>query len=85
MHARRAGKPPAEARNGPWRRGGIDVAYGPSGSRTADLGVRPATLALAAAHDLMHSADEQLRSGHIEDAGRGMRVAPIKRHLPALP
>jgi len=55
-------------------RAGIDVSYGPSGSRIADLGVRPATLALAAAHDLMHSADEQLRSGHIEDAMRGYRA-----------
>jgi hypothetical protein len=31
-------------------RAAIEVAYGPSGSRTGDLGVRPAPLALAAAH-----------------------------------
>ena len=35
-------------------RAGIEVSYGPSGSRASDLGVRPASLALAAAHDLMH-------------------------------
>ncbi|HEY5947941.1 MAG TPA: hypothetical protein VIV40_20735, partial [Kofleriaceae bacterium] len=67
-------------------RAGIEVTYGPSGSRTADLGVRPATLALAAAHDLMHSADEQLRSGHIEEAMRGYRAllaagGPEQPHL----
>ncbi|NVB84455.1 MAG: tetratricopeptide repeat protein, partial [Kofleriaceae bacterium] len=52
----------------------IEVAYGPTGSRTGDLGVRPGPLALAAAHDLMHSADQQLRSGHVEDAMRGYRA-----------
>jgi tetratricopeptide (TPR) repeat protein len=67
-------------------RGAIEVAYGPSGSRTADLGVRPAALALAAAHDLMHSADEQLRSGHVEEAMRGYRAllaagGPEQPHL----
>ncbi len=67
-------------------RAAIEVSYGPSGSRTADLGVRPAALALAAAHDLMHSADEQLRSGHIEDAMRGYRAllaagGPEQPHL----
>ncbi|HUS27749.1 MAG TPA: hypothetical protein VMZ53_04555, partial [Kofleriaceae bacterium] len=55
-------------------RAAIDVAYGPSGSRTGDLGVRPAPLALAAAHDLMHSADQQLRTGHVEEAMRGYRA-----------
>ena len=55
-------------------RGSIEVAYGPTGSRTGDLGVRPASLQLAAAHDLMHSADSQLRSGHVEDAMRGYRA-----------
>jgi tetratricopeptide (TPR) repeat protein len=55
-------------------RAGIEVTYGPSGSRHADLGIRPAQLALAAAHDLMHSADHQLRSGHVEDAMRGYRA-----------
>lgn len=67
-------------------RAAIEVSYGPSGSRTVDLGVRPAALALAAAHDLMHSADEQLRSGHIEDAMRGYRAllaagGPEQPHL----
>ncbi|MBV8760761.1 MAG: hypothetical protein JO257_25940 [Deltaproteobacteria bacterium] len=55
-------------------RSGIEVAYGPTGTRTAELGVRPAAQQLAAAHDLMHSADQQLRSGHIEDAMRGYRA-----------
>jgi tetratricopeptide (TPR) repeat protein len=55
-------------------RAGIEVTYGPSGSRNTDLGVRPAQLALAAAHDLMHSADQQLRTGHIEEAMRGYRA-----------
>lgn len=55
-------------------RAGIEVSYGPSGSRATDVGVRPASLALAAAHDLMHSADQQLRNGHIEDAMRGYRA-----------
>ena len=52
----------------------IEIAFGPSGSRTGDVGVRPAALQLAAAHDLMHSVDHQLRSGHVEDAMRGYRA-----------
>lgn len=55
-------------------RGGIEVAYGPAGSRGGDVGVRPVATQLAAAHDLMHSADQQLRSGHVEDAMRGYRA-----------
>lgn len=55
-------------------RAAVEIAYGPTGSRTGDLGVRPAPLALAAAHDLMHSADQQLRSGHVEEAMRGYRT-----------
>ena len=67
-------------------RAGIEVSYGPSGTRTMDLGVRPAQVALAAAHDLMHSADQQLQSGHIEDAMRGYRAllaagGPEQPHL----
>jgi tetratricopeptide (TPR) repeat protein len=67
-------------------RGAIEIAFGPSGSRTTDLGVRPAALALAAAHDLMHSADDQLRSGHVEEAMRGYRAllaagGPEQPHL----
>jgi lipopolysaccharide biosynthesis regulator YciM len=55
-------------------RSAIEIAFGPSGSRTGDLGVRPAALQLAAAHDLMHSIDHQLRSGHVEEAMRGYRA-----------
>ncbi|HEY1558608.1 MAG TPA: hypothetical protein VGF94_27485 [Kofleriaceae bacterium] len=53
-------------------RAAVEIAFGPSGAR--ELGVRPAALQLAAAHDLMHSADHLLRSGHIEDAMRGYRA-----------
>jgi len=67
-------------------RGAVVVAYGPTGTRTGELGIRPATLALAAAHDLVHSVDEQLRSGHLEDAMRGYRAllaagGPEQPHL----
>lgn len=67
-------------------RAAVEVAYGPTGSRTGDLGVRPAPLALASAHDLMHSADQQLRSGKFEDAMRGYRAllaagGPEQPHL----
>ncbi len=55
-------------------RASIEVAFGPSGSRASDVGIRPGPLAQAAAHDLMHSADQQLRSGHIEEAMRGYRA-----------
>jgi Tfp pilus assembly protein PilF len=54
-------------------RAGIEVAYGPPGSR-GELGVRAVAVQLAAAHDLMHSADAQLRDGHLEDAMRGYRA-----------
>ncbi|MBA3499958.1 MAG: hypothetical protein H0T65_06285, partial [Deltaproteobacteria bacterium] len=54
-------------------RAGIEIAYGPAGTRTSELGVRPPwpaarpkMQALAAAHDLMHSVDQQLREGHLE-------------------
>jgi len=43
-------------------RSGIEIAFGPTGTRTGDMGIRPLTLQLAAAHDLMHSVDQQLRS-----------------------
>jgi Tfp pilus assembly protein PilF len=52
----------------------IEVAFGPPGSRAGELGVRAQPLQLAAAHDLMHSADDQLRDGHVEDAMRGYRA-----------
>ncbi|HUJ62293.1 MAG TPA: hypothetical protein VLX92_27490, partial [Kofleriaceae bacterium] len=68
------------------QRQAIEIAFGPSGSRMGDLGVRPAALHLAAAHDLMHSVDMQLRSGHVEDAMRGYRAllaagGPEQPHL----
>lgn len=52
----------------------IEASYGPIGTRTGELGVRPQTHALAAAHDLMHSADQLLREGHVEEAMRGYRA-----------
>ncbi|MBL9014460.1 MAG: hypothetical protein JNL83_09800 [Myxococcales bacterium] len=52
----------------------IEASYGPVGTRTGELGVRPQTHALAAAHDLMHSADQLLREGHVEEAMRGYRA-----------
>ncbi|MDQ3367038.1 MAG: hypothetical protein M3680_16565, partial [Myxococcota bacterium] len=55
-------------------RAGIEIAYGPAGSRNGELGIRPITQALAAAQDLMHSVDQQLRDGHLEDAMRGYRA-----------
>lgn len=58
------------------RIGGIatEVAFGPAGSRSGELGVRPMAVELAAAHDLMHSADNALRAGHMEEAMRGYRA-----------
>ncbi len=53
---------------------GIEIQYGPAGSRGGDLGVRTHTLQLASAHDLMHSADQQMRDGHLEDTMRGYRA-----------
>ena len=55
-------------------RAGIELAYGPAGTRAGELGIRPQTHQLAAAHDLMHSADQQLREGHLEEAMRGYRA-----------
>ncbi|HSK02537.1 MAG TPA: hypothetical protein VK932_14895, partial [Kofleriaceae bacterium] len=55
-------------------RAAIEIAFGPAGSRTGELGVRPAAYQLAAAHDLMHSVDQQLREGHLEDGMRGYRA-----------
>ncbi len=55
-------------------RAAIEIAFGPPGSRSGELGVRPAPLQLAGAHDLMHSADDQLREGHVEEAMRGYRA-----------
>lgn len=51
-----------------------EVAFGPAGSRSGDLGVRPITLELARAHDLMYSADDALRTGQAEEAMRGYRA-----------
>ncbi len=55
-------------------RSSLEIAYGPPGMRSGDLGVRPQAHQLAAAHDLMHSVDAQLRDGHLEDAMRGYRA-----------
>ncbi len=55
-------------------RSAIEASYGPAGTRSGELGVRPQTLQLAAAHDLMHSADQKLRQGLYEDAMRGYRA-----------
>ncbi|MBA3457715.1 MAG: hypothetical protein H0T42_31825, partial [Deltaproteobacteria bacterium] len=55
-------------------RSSIEVSYGPAGTRSGELGVRPQTHALAAAHDLMHSADQELREGRFEEAMRGYRA-----------
>ncbi len=55
-------------------RSSIDISYGPAGARSGELGVRPLTHQLAAAHDLMHSADHELREGHFEEAMRGYRA-----------
>ncbi len=52
----------------------IEVGFGPSGSRTGELGVRAQALQLASTHDLMHSADDQVRAGHVEEAMRGYRA-----------
>ncbi|HEX3764268.1 MAG TPA: hypothetical protein VHW23_36490, partial [Kofleriaceae bacterium] len=55
-------------------RAGIEVAYGPAGTRAGEPGVGKHALQLAAAHDLMHSVDDQLRGGHLEDTMRGYRA-----------
>ncbi|MBS1121669.1 MAG: Tetratricopeptide 4, partial [Deltaproteobacteria bacterium] len=55
-------------------RSSIEIGYGPPGTRSGELGVRPSTHLLAAGHDLMHSVDEQLREGHLEEAMRGYRA-----------
>ncbi len=55
-------------------RAAIEIAYGPAGVRSGELGVRTQAHQLAAAHDLMHSVDQQLRGGHLEDAMRGYRA-----------
>ena len=52
----------------------IEIAFGPPESRNGDLARAAAPLQLAAAHDLMHSADDQLRSGHVDEAMRGYRA-----------
>jgi len=65
----------------------VEIGFGPAGSRASDrdddsqiLHLGPAAwrqrqpIALAAAHDLMHTVDQQLRDGHYEDAMRGYRV-----------
>jgi tetratricopeptide (TPR) repeat protein len=43
-------------------------------TRGGELGIKPQAHQLAAAHDLMHSVDAQLREGHLEDAMRGYRA-----------
>ncbi|HEU0032812.1 MAG TPA: hypothetical protein VFQ53_19405 [Kofleriaceae bacterium] len=55
-------------------RGAIEIGYGPAGTRSGELGVRPGAHQLAAAHDLMHSVDQLLRDGHLEEAMRGYRA-----------
>jgi len=55
-------------------RSAIEIVYGPPGTRSGELGVRPAAHQLAAAHDLMHSVDQQVRDGQLEDAMRGYRA-----------
>jgi hypothetical protein len=55
-------------------RASIEIAYGPPGTRGGELGIKPQAHQLAAAHDLMHSVDSQLRDGHLEDAMRGYRA-----------
>ncbi|MFT3699046.1 MAG: hypothetical protein QM831_38225 [Kofleriaceae bacterium] len=67
-------------------RAAIEIAFGPPGARNGEPFVRQQPLQLAAAHDLMHSADSQLRDGHIEDAMRGYRAllaagGPDQPHL----
>jgi tetratricopeptide (TPR) repeat protein len=67
-------------------RAAIEVHFGPTGSRTGELGVAPPAQQLATAHDLMHSVDHQLRSGHVEEAMRGYRAllaagGPDQPHL----
>ncbi|HEX2690937.1 MAG TPA: hypothetical protein VHN14_30195, partial [Kofleriaceae bacterium] len=52
----------------------IEIAYSLAGTRNGELAVSPSTRQLAAAHDLMHSVDQQLRDGHLEDAMRGYRA-----------
>ena len=55
-------------------RAAIEIAFGPPGSRNSSSPDVLLAVQLAAAHDLMHSADEQLREGHIEEAMRGYRT-----------
>jgi tetratricopeptide (TPR) repeat protein len=55
-------------------RAAIDITYGPVGTRGGELGVRQHVHQLAAAHDLMHSVDLQLRDGQLDDAIRGYRA-----------
>ena len=55
-------------------RAAIEIAYGPAGARNGEIGAGKLAHQLAAAHDLMHSVDDQLRAGHLEDAMRGYRA-----------
>ncbi len=55
-------------------RAAIEIAFGPPGSRNGSSPDIRLAVQLAAAHDLMHSADEQLREGHTEEAMRGYRT-----------
>ncbi|MDX2092524.1 MAG: tetratricopeptide repeat protein, partial [Kofleriaceae bacterium] len=55
-------------------RAGLEIAFGPAGTRAGELGIRPQTHQLAASHDLMHSADQQLRDSQLEEAMRGYRA-----------
>ncbi|HEV7555747.1 MAG TPA: hypothetical protein VGO00_09850, partial [Kofleriaceae bacterium] len=58
----------------------VEIGFGPTGARgDTDPGLangwrQRQPIALAAAHDLMHTVDQQLRDGHYEDAMRGYRV-----------
>ncbi|HRC58896.1 MAG TPA: hypothetical protein PKU97_23395, partial [Kofleriaceae bacterium] len=55
-------------------RSGIEISYAPLGARAeAGVGIGAAAIQLAAAHELMRTADELLRDGQIEDAMRGYR------------
>ena len=55
-------------------RAAIEITFGPPGSRNGGSPDVRLAVQLAAAHDLMHSADEQLRAGHVEEAMRGYRT-----------
>ncbi|MCB9574757.1 MAG: hypothetical protein H6709_21990, partial [Kofleriaceae bacterium] len=58
-------------------RGGVVISYAPAGQRPAprsDDAIAAAATSLVIAHDAMHSADELLRRGQLDDAMRGYRA-----------